>query len=99
MKQSMTATLYGALDSRADQNRYTYLWLGAPVYNEKEQGAKGIDMMKMKCDPEVYDSLCFKNYPCEVQVEFILTRGGQSKITQKAVAVLPARQPASVAKS
>lgn len=87
MNQVMNVDLYGASMADIDGNKYVSLFVGQAVVDEKEEGAKGIIIMKMPCDPDVYDSLRFPSYPVQVELSFRLKKAAGGRLGQHCTAV------------
>ncbi|MGN0922446.1 MAG: hypothetical protein ACI4NJ_12050 [Cellvibrio sp.] len=96
MNQTMTVDLYGASISDIEGKKYASLFVGQAVQDEKEENAKGIVVMKLPCDPEVYDTLKLPRYPATVDLHVRLKKaaGGRmgqhcTGVTVKAAAAAP----------
>lgn len=97
MNQVMNVDLYGASLADVDGTKYVSLYIGQRVVNEKEESAKGIVVMKMPCDPSVYDSLNIAEYPAKVELHFRLKKAAGGRMGQHCTSVVvpSARPPAS----
>ncbi|WP_331345988.1 hypothetical protein [Cellvibrio sp. UBA7661] len=95
MNQTMTVDLYGASIADMEGTKYVSLFLGQQVENEKEENAKGIVIMKMPCDPDVYESLRFAKYPVQVELSYRLKKAAQGRLGQfcTGVKAIDARSP------
>ena len=87
MNQTMTIDLYGASIADVDGTKYASLYVGQAVVDEKEEKAKGIVMMKLPCDPEVYDTLRAPSYPCKVELQTRLKKAAGGRMGQHCTAV------------
>lgn len=84
--QKMQFDLYGATIARMDDgNVYASLYVGLPVVNEKEENAKGISILKLSCDEEVYNSLNAPAYPIPVEADIRLKRAAGGRMGQHCV--------------
>lgn len=99
MNQVMNVDLYGASLADVDGNKYVSLFIGQQVIDEKEESAKGIVVMKMPCDPAVYDSLRFPKYPVQVELHYRLKKAAQGRLGQHCIAVKPIESARSSAAS
>lgn len=99
MKQQMIATIYGAQDVSVEGTRHSKIWIGQQVSDPKAQNAKGIDMMAIKCEPTVYDSLGNSGFPMECAIETELRRGAKNSLTQFCTSVAPAAAAAAPSKA
>lgn len=95
MNQVMNVDLYGASLADVDGTKYVSLFIGQAVVDEKEENAKGIVVMKMPCDPAVYDSLRFPKYPVQVELHYRLKKAAQGRLGQHCIAVKPLGATAS----
>jgi len=85
----MTVELYGASYFKAESGEeYVSVFLGQQVQDEKQENAKGINIMKMPADAAVYQSLAFKNYPVVVDLSFRLKKAGGGKLGQVATKIV-----------
>ena len=87
MNQTMIVDLYGASIADVDGTKYASLYVGQAVIDEKEEKAKGIVMMKLPCDPEVYDSLRAPKYPIQVELQTRLKKAAGGRMGQHCTAV------------
>lgn len=87
MNQTMIVDLYGASIAEVDGNKYASLYVGQAVVDEKEEKAKGIVMMKLPCDPEVYDTLRAPKYPVQVELQTRLKKAAGGRMGQHCTAV------------
>ncbi|MDO6748530.1 hypothetical protein [Gilvimarinus sp. 1_MG-2023] len=87
MNQVLTVELYGASLADVDGRQYASLYIGQKVEDEKEEGAKGIVVMKMPCDPEVYQTLNPPKYPAQVQAHVRLKKAAGGRLGQHCVKV------------
>lgn len=87
MNQVMTVDLYGASIADVDGNKYVSLYVGQQVIDEKEENAKGIIVMKLPCDPDVYESLRFPKYPVQVELQTRLKKAAGGRLGQHCTGV------------
>lgn len=87
MNQTMTVDLYGASIADVDGNKYVSLYVGQQVIDEKEENAKGIIVMKLPCDPDVYESLRFPKYPVQVELQTRLKKAAGGRLGQHCTGV------------
>ncbi len=87
MNQTMVVDLYGASIADVDGTKYASLYVGQAVVDEKEEKAKGIVMMKLPCDPEVYDTLRAPKYPIQVELQTRLKKAAGGRMGQHCTAV------------
>lgn len=81
--QTLKCELFGASIARMDNGQvYASLYVGQPVVDEKEENAKGLLLMKISCDEQVYNDLNAKQYPCPVDVHIRLKRAAGGKMGQ-----------------
>jgi hypothetical protein len=99
MNQVMNVDLYGASLADVDGTKYVSLFIGQAVVDEKEESAKGIVVMKMPCDPVVYESLRFSKYPVQVELHYRLKKAAQGRLGQHCIAVKPLSTSTSKAAS
>jgi hypothetical protein len=100
MNQVMNVDLYGASLADVDGTKYASLYIGQRVVDEKEENAKGIVVMKMPCDPSVYDSLHISEYPAKVELHFRLKKAAGGRMGQHCTAVVvPSLRSSSSGKS
>ncbi len=89
IESQMTAELFGASYFKAeDGNEYVSVFLGQAVQDEKAENAKGINIMKMQAQADVYQSLSFKSYPVVVDISFRLKKVGGGKLGQVATKIV-----------
>ncbi len=83
LNQTLKCDLYGATIFRSDDGRaYASLFVGQPVVNEQEENAKGIVLMKLSCDEEVYTGLKSETYPVPVDLHVRLKKAAGGKMGQ-----------------
>lgn len=82
MNQTMIVDLYGASIADVEGTKYASLYVGQAVVDEKEEKAKGIVMMKLPCDPEVYDALKAPMYPIKVELQTRLKKAAGGRMGQ-----------------
>ncbi|MBU3068784.1 hypothetical protein KOI40_03075 [Aestuariicella sp. G3-2] len=81
--QVLKCELYGASIARMDGGQvYASLYVGQPVVNEAEENAKGIVLMKIACDEQVYKDLKAPAYPCPVDMHVRLKKAAGGKMGQ-----------------
>jgi len=87
LNQTLKATLYGVqLALGPNGERYVKTFIGE---HSGDENTKGISLMSITTEPAVFDSVNFSKYPCEVDLDVQILRGGQNKMTQKVVAIRP----------
>lgn len=91
MEQVINVDLYGASIANVDGKEYASLYIGQPVVDEREENAKGIILMKLPCDPSVYQSLSASKYPVSVELHVRLKKAAGGRMGQHCVKLLPAR--------
>jgi hypothetical protein len=89
MNQVMNVDLYGASLADVDGTKYVSLYIGQQVIDEKEESAKGIVVMKLPCDPAVYETLRFPKYPVQVELQCRLKKAAGGRLGQHCIAVKP----------
>ena len=89
MNQIITVDLYGASLADVECRQYASLYVGQSVINEKEESAKGIVVMKLPCDPDVYNQLRIALYPAKVDMHVRLKKAAGGRMGQHAVKVEP----------
>lgn len=81
--QVLKCELFGASIARMDGGQvYASLYVGQPVVDEKEENCKGIVLMKISCDEQVYNDLKAKQYPCPVDMHVRLKKAAGGKMGQ-----------------
>ena len=86
LAQTLKVDLYGASIARMDGGQvYASLYVGQPVTDEDAENAKGIAIMKISCEEDVYNSLKANEYPCPVDLQVRLRRAGGGKMGQHCV--------------
>lgn len=93
--QQMQVEVLGTSYVSVDGAEYASLFLGQQA-EEGSANAKGIEVMKVGCDPEVFRSLPSIGYPMQVNLEMKLKKAAGGKLGQHCVKATPVR---SVAKS
>src|SRR5690606_22516792 len=94
--QKLTVDLYGATIARMDGGQvFASLYVGQPVVNEQEEGAKGIVLMKLPCDEDVYNTLKAPAYPCPVELTVRLKKAAGGKMGQHCTRLDVIKQPNS----
>lgn len=97
--QVMNFDLYGASFADIDGNQYVSLFVGQAVEDEQAENAKGIIIMKMSCDVDVYRSLDISKYPARVEAQVKLKKAAGGKMGQHCVKITPKQSSASPAAS
>lgn len=87
MNQVMTVSLFGASLADVDGKQYASLYVGQEVVDEKEEGAKGIIVMKLPCDPDVYHNLKLAKYPAQVDLHVRLKKAAGGRLGQHCVKI------------
>ena len=87
MNQVMSVNLYGASLADVDGKQYASLYVGQEVIDEKEEGAKGIVMMKLPCDPDVYHNLKLAKYPAPIDMHVRLKKAAGGRMGQHCVKI------------
>ncbi len=101
MNQVLKCELFGASIARMEGGQvYASLYIGQPVTNEKEENAKGIVIMKLSCDEQVYEDLKSSNYPCPADLHVRLKKAAGGKLGQHCFKLeLPQSHPRPTAKA
>lgn len=89
LTQALKATLYGVqLALGPNGERYVKTFIGELSGDEN---TKGISLMSINTDPVVFDSLNIPvdQFPCEVDIDVQIVRGGQNKMSQRVVGIRP----------
>jgi hypothetical protein len=97
--QQMTVEVLGASYSSVDGNEYASLFVGQKA-ESGSQNAKGVEVMKLSCDPEVFRALDGdpNGYPVVMELHTKLRKAAGGKMGQFCVKALPRpRQPAKQA--
>lgn len=89
MNQTMVVDLYGASLADVDGTKYASLYVGQQVIDEKAESAKGIVVMKLPCDPDVYESLRIAKYPSQVELQVRLKKAAGGRMGQHCTGVVP----------
>ena len=87
MNQVMTVNLFGASLADVDGRQYASLYVGQEVVDEKEEGAKGVIVMKLPCDPDVYHALNLSKYPAQVDMHVRLKKAAGGRMGQHCVKI------------
>lgn len=96
--QKMQFDLYGATIARLDDGAvYASLIVGLPVVDEKAENAKGINILKLSCDEDVYNSLKSPAYPVPVEADIRLRRAAGGRMGQHCVQLRVVRPAAPAA--
>lgn len=93
LNQTLKAEVYGVqLSLGPNGEKYVKTFIGNQGGDEN---TKGISLMSISTDPNVYDSLAIKSFPAPCDIEVHITRGGQNKMTQKVVRITEVRSTPS----
>lgn len=87
MNQTISVDLYGASLADVEGRQYASLYVGQKVIDEKEEGAKGIVLMKLPCDPDVYHALKINSYPAKVDLHVRLKKAAGGRMGQHCIGV------------
>jgi hypothetical protein len=94
MDQVLNVQILGTSYAAVDGAEYASVYIG----QEAEQGsatAKGIEVLKLGCTPEVFRQLPPAGYPLNVQLTTKLRKAAGGKMGQVAVSVrIPSQTPA-----
>jgi hypothetical protein len=93
MNQQMQVELLGSSYVSVDGAEYASIFIGQQA-EEGSANAKGIEVMKVSCDPDVFRSLPVNGYPLQVNLEMKLKKAAGGKLGQHCVKAIPARQVA-----
>jgi hypothetical protein len=92
MQQTMTVDVYAAQIARMDSGQvYASLLVGQKVIDEKAENAKGLQIMKLSCNEDVYHSIDLRSVPSTCDLQVILKRGAGGKMGNHCVASKPVR--------
>lgn len=91
-EQTMKVTLYGATFFAAERDQFVSVFIGQPA-EVGSQSAKGIEVMKISCDPEVFQGLPAdpSSFPMPVEMVVRLKRAGGGKLGQHCTRITPQR--------
>lgn len=98
LDQTMRVEIYSATVARLDNGQvYAAIFVGQKVVNEEEENTKGLSIMKVACDPSVYESIDLSKVPLIADIKVKLKKGAGGKMNNHCTAVVPftARQPTS----
>lgn len=96
MNQKMRVEILGSSFASVDGAEYASVYVGQEA-EKGSQTAKGIEVMKMSCTPDVYRSLPDSGYPLQVELETKLKKVAGGKLGQVCVAAVVV--PKAVAKA
>ena len=97
MNQKMRVEILGSSFASVDGAEYASVYVGQQAEVDSAT-AKGIEVMKMTCTPEVYRSLPVNGYPLQVELETKLKKVAGGKLGQVCVAALVVpKQPVKAA--
>lgn len=89
LNQTLKANVYGVqLSLGPNGEKYVKTFIGQEGGDEN---TKGISLMSINTDPAVYDSVKLPEYPYPCDLEVQVSRGGQNKMTQRVVGIMPAK--------
>ena len=95
LNSKIGAKLYSVqLATGPNGERYVKTFIGQDA-DPADTSTKGVSLMSLSTEPSVFDSLNIRQFPCDVEIEVQLQRGGQNKLKQHVVAISPLRQPAA----
>lgn len=93
LTSTLNATLYSVqLAVGPNGERYVKAFVGQPA-DLADESTKGISLMSLSCEPEVFDQVNIKDYPASVEIDTQLIRGGQNKMKQHVVAIRSSVKP------
>lgn len=84
MNQQMQVELLGSSYVSVDGAEYASIFIGQQA-EEGSANAKGIEVMKVSCDPDVFRSLPSSGYPVVVNLEMKLKKAAGGKLGQHCV--------------
>ena len=90
MKSIVQAQLLSVSSINVDGKVYSSVFLGQPASLDSET-SKGIEVMKVSCDQEVFSALPREGYPIDCTVELEFRKAGGGKMGQHCVKATPAR--------
>ena len=93
MNQQLQVELLGSSYVSVDGAEYASIFIGQPA-EEGSQNAKGIEVMKLSCDPDVFRSLPTVGYPLQVNLEVKLKKAAGGKLGQHCVKATSVRNVA-----
>lgn len=98
-EQSMKVDIYSATIARLEGGQvYASIFVGQKVVNEDEENTKGLSLMKVACDPSVYETINLSSVPlsCEIKVRLKKGAGGKMNNHCTGIVLLP-NKPTRVA--
>lgn len=96
MLQKLSVNLYSAQIARMDNGQvYASLFAGQKVEDEKSQNAKGLEIMKISCNEDVYDAISLKSTPAQYELTINLKRGAGGKMSQHCTSATSVNAPRS----
>lgn len=101
LNTSIKATVYSvqlAVGPNGEKYVKTFIGLSA---NSDDEFTKGLSLMSMSTDPRVFDLLPDVSQPFDAEIEITMLRGGQNKMKQHVVSIVPtsSARPAAQVKS
>jgi len=87
MNQKMRVELLGTSFASVDGAEYASVYVGQEAEKDSTT-AKGIEVMKMTCTPDVFRSLPAAGYPLQVELETKLKKVAGGKLGQVCIAAL-----------
>ncbi|EGG93988.1 hypothetical protein IMCC1989_469 [gamma proteobacterium IMCC1989] len=91
-EQTMRVDVYSSTIARIEGGQvYSAIYVGQKVVNEEEENTKGLSLMKVACDPSVYETIDLSSVPlsCEIKVRLKKGAGGKMNNHCTAVTLLP----------
>jgi hypothetical protein len=88
LNQTLKAEVYGVqLSLGPNGERYVKTFIGQ---KGGDDNTKGISLMSINTDPDVFDKVKLPDYPYPCDLEIQVQRGGQNKMSQRVVGIRPA---------
>lgn len=99
LEQKMNVDIYSATIARIDDGKvYASIFVGQKVVDEKEENTKGLSLMKVACEPSVYESINLSSVPlsCEIIVRLKKGAGGKMNNHCTGISLTPVRPSKAV---
>lgn len=93
MKAVTTSQVLGVSSVNVDGKVYSSIFLGQSA-DEASTSSKGIEVMKVTCDLDVFNALPRTGYPLQCEVELEFRKAGGGKMGQHCVKASVSRQAA-----
>ena len=88
----MLVDVYAAQIAKMDSGQvYASLLVGQKVIDEAAENAKGLQIMKLSCNEDVYNAINLNVVPTACELQVVLKRGAGGKMSNHCVSYKPAQ--------